>query len=347
METSTPVVKQQKQFPANTSEIHYLLFAPLIQRSICFVATIGIPDLLADHPQSAEELANETKMHAPFLYRVLRALAGAGIFRLNSENKFQNTPLSDVLRGDAPNSIRDFAIMLGRERMWNTWGALPKSVASGTTAQRLIYGQETFDYFQQNPDEAEIFNRAMTANTNRSIPAILDAYDFSNINTLIDVGGGEGILLAKILKAYPKMRGVLFELPSVVETSDKTFLKEGVKERVELVPGDFLKQAPPEGDAYILKFVIHDWNDEYSKLILKNVAAVMHRESKLLLLESIMPEGNEPSFAKLRDLQMMLGPGGMERTENEYQVLLNEAGLRITKIHPTRSFLDIIEVELR
>jgi len=346
MEVLNPVAKQPKQVPVNLNEIHSLLLGPLIQRSICFATTIGIPDLLADHPQSAKELADKTKMHAPFLYRVLRMLCGVGIFRLNEEKKFENTAMAEVFRSDVPNSIRDFAIFIGSERVWNTWGALPKTVASGTTAHVLLYGKGSFDYLNEHPDEAEVFNRAMTANTLRSIPAILDAYDFSSINTVVDVGGGEGILLARILKAYPEMNGILFEMPSVMESAKQTLSKEGVTERADLVPGNFFQQSPPTADAYILKFIIHDWDDEQSILILKNIAAVMHKKSRVLLLESVMPEGNEPSLAMLRDLQMMVQPGGMERTDSEYRELLKKAGLKITKIHPTKSFLDIIEVEL-
>ena len=345
MELSNSVVRQSKQHQLNIAEIHSLLLSPLIQRSICFVTGIGIPDLLAERPQSAEELASTTNMHAASLFRVLRLVAGAGMFSLNEENKFEMTPMAEVFRSDAPNSLRDFAIFIGSERIWNGWGALPQSVATGLTAQKLVYGQELFEYLQDHDDEAEVFNKAMTTNTIRSAPAILTAYDFSKVSTLVDVGGGGGMLLAKILKEYGNMKGILFELPSVSKAAESTFSKEGVAERVDIVGGDFFKQSPPVADAYILKFIIHDWDDELSTLILKNIASVMHSKSKLLLLESVMPEDNEPSLTKLRDLQMMLLPGGKERTETEYRELLQKAGLKITNIFPTKSFLDIIEIE--
>jgi hypothetical protein len=346
MEVSDPVVKPPKSNAVNLAEIHALLLAPIIQRCICFVATAGIPDLLADHPQSAKDLANKTKLHEPSLFRVLRALAGAGMFRLNEEDKFEMTPMAEVFRSDVPNSLRDFAIFIGSERIWNGWGGLAKTVATGITAQKLIYGKELFEHLDEHPDEAAVFNRAMTANTVRSIPSILDAYDFSDIKTLVDVGGGAGMLLAKILKAYPQMNGILFELQSVAETAGATFSKEGVTDRVNITAGDFFKQSPPSADAYILKFIIHDWDEEAAIIILKNIASAMHKNSKLLILESVMPEGNEPSLTKLRDLQMMLLPGGKERTEKEYHQLLSMAGLKLIKIHPTKSFLDIIEIEL-
>src|SRR3954462_5612263 len=305
MEVSNPAVKSAKPNPVNLAEIHAFLLAPIIQRCICFVATVGIPDLLAVHPQSAKELASKTKLHEPSLFRVLRALAGAGMFRLNEENKFEMTPMAEVFRSDVPNSLRDFAIFIGGERIWNGWGGLAETVATGITAQKLIYDKELFEYLDEHPDEAEIFNKAMTVNTIRSIPSILDAYDFSDIKTLVDVGGGAGMLLAKILKAYPRMNGILFELQSVAETAGATFLKEGVSDRINIAAGDFFKQSPPAADAYILKFIIHDWDDEAATIILKNIASAMDKKSKLLILESVMPEGNEPSLTKLRDLQMM------------------------------------------
>ena len=346
MEIANPVAKAPKQNQTYLAELHNLLLAPIIQRCICFVTTVGIPDLLAVHPQSAEELATKTNMHAPSLYRVLRALAGAGIFRLNEEKKFELTPMAEGLRSDVPDSLRDFAIFIGSERIWNGWGALPKTIATGITAQKLLYGKEIFDYLDEHPDEAEIFNRAMTANTIRAIPAILDAYDFAAIKILVDVGGGEGMLLAKILKAYPEMKGVLFELQSVADTAGPTFSKEGVRDRVNIIGGDFFKQSPPAGDAYVLKFIIHDWDDELSIIILKNIASAMDKKSKLLILESVMPEDNEPSLTKLRDLQMLLLAGGKERTAEEYHELLKRAGLKINNIYSTKSFLDIIEIEL-
>ncbi len=320
-----------------------MLWGGLIQQSIYAVTKLGIADLLAEKSQTAAELAAETETHAPSLYRVLRTLASVGIFAENADGKFELTPIAALLRKDAPNSMRDFALMLGGEWHWRMFGEVMHSIKTGATAQGKACGTELFEYLANNAEDAEVFNRAMTSHSLAAVPAIVEAYDFSGIGKLVDIGGGQGILLAGILKANPQMQGILFDMPSVIESESELLEKEGVTARVEKVSGDFFQSVPAGADAYLMKHIIHDWDDEQSIKILQNIHSAMNENGKVLIVEMVIPEGNEPSPSKILDLQMLIGTGGKERTEKEYRKLLEAAGFRLTRVVPTRSPLSIVE----
>ena len=335
--------------PANTNVpppeaiLSQMLFGALIQQSIYVVAKLGIADLLAQKPQTAEELAIATETHAPSLYRVLRTLASAGVFAENSDNKFELTPIAALLRSDARNSMRDFALLMGGEWHGRIFSELMHSVKTGETAQSKVFGNELFEHLAQNPEDEEIFNRAMTSHSLAAVPAIVEAYDFSGAGKLMDIAGGHGILLAGILKANPQMHGILFDLPSVIEGANEWLEKEDVGSRVELASGDFFENVPAGADVYMMKHIIHDWDDERSIKILQNVRSAMNDTGKVLIIEMVIPEGNESSPSKILDLQMLIGTGGKERTEDEYGKLLEASGFRLTKIVPTKSPLSLIE----
>ncbi len=335
--------------PSNTNVpppeaiLSQMLFGALMQQSIYIVAKLGIADILAKKPQTAEELAAQTETHAPSLYRVLRTLASAGVFAENSDNKFDLTPIAALLQSDAPNSMRDFALMLGGEWHWRIFSELMHSVKTGRTAQEKAYGMELFDYLAQNPQDEVVFNRAMTSHSLAAVPAIVEAYDFSDTGKLMDIAGGHGILLTGILKANPQMYGILFDLPSVIEGANEWLEKEDVSSRVELASGDFFENVPAGADVYMMKHIIHDWDDERSIKILQNVRSAMNDTGKVLIIEMVIPEGNESSPSKILDLQMLIGTGGKERTEDEYGKLLEASGFRLTKIVPTKSPLSVIE----
>ena len=223
---------------------------------------MGIADLLADGPKRVDELARAADAHAPSLYRVLRALASLGVFAEQDDRVFALTPAAEALRSDRPNSLRDVAIFWGEDWHWEVWGKILYSVRTGKSAWAQLHGEQVFEYFEKNKAAGEIFNRAMSSFSTVATKAVAEAYDFSSIDTLIDIAGGHGRLLTGVLEANPSMRGVLFDLPHVIEGAVETISKTDVRERVETVSGDFFASVPAGGDAYIMKHIIHDWDDE-------------------------------------------------------------------------------------
>jgi hypothetical protein len=223
------------------------------------------------------------------------------------------------------------------------WGNLLYSVQTGKPAWGHVHGAEVFDYFAANPEQSEIFNHAMTDGSQAIAPLVAEAYDFSGINRLADIAGGHGYLLAQILKANPNLKGILFDVPPVIAGADALLEAEGVAERVEKVSGDFFTSVSKGADAYIMKHIIHDWDSMRALRILQNINAAMSPEGKVLLVEVVVPEDNEPHYSKLLDLEMLASPGGVERTATEYRELLAAAGLRLTRIIQTRSPYSIIE----
>ncbi|TAJ22220.1 MAG: methyltransferase [Rugosibacter sp.] len=331
--------------PPPDAVLMQMLSGALLQQAICVVAKLGIADLLAAKPRTINELASTTKTHEASLYRVLRALAGAGIFAETARHTFELTPLATVLRSDVPNSICNFAILMGENWLWRNYGELMHSVTTGGPAQNHVHGMGSFEFFTQNAAASAVFNRAMTGLSQAVAPAIVESYDFSAVRKLVDIAGGHGLLLAEILKANPHMQGVLFDLPSVIEGAGALLEKEGVRSRVELASGDFFKSVPAGADAYVMKHIIHDWDDEHSIRILKNIGTAMNQGGKVLIIEMIVPEGNKPSPAKAMDLQMLIMESGKERTKEEYRRLLEAAGFRLTRIVPTKSPYSLIEGE--
>jgi hypothetical protein len=239
--------------------------------------------------------------------------------------------------------MRNGAIFMGEHWHWHVWGNLLESVKTGKPAWGFTHGgKEVFDFFAENPRESEIFNNAMTDMSFGTAPPVVEAYDFSGFQTFADIAGGHGFLLAQILKSAPNVKGILFDLPHVVAGADEMLERESVTARVEKVGGDFFAEVP-SADGYIMKHIIHDWDDERCLKILQSIHRAMNDGGKLLIVEVVVPEGNEPHYSKLLDLEMLVSPGGVERTANEYQELLARAGFRLTRIIPTKSPFSIIE----
>ena len=335
----------QSGFPPQDAVLMQMLFGAQMQRSICIAAKLGIADLLAERPQTADELAAKTGAHAPSLYRLLRTLASIGIFAETADLKFELTPIAELLRSDAPNSMRDFVILMGEDWIWQAWGELVYSVQTGGVAHEKVQGMSSFEFYQRNEEAGMVFNRAMTNFTLAVIPAIVEAYDFSGVGKLVDIAGGHGLLLAGMLKANPRARGVLFDLPFVVEGAGELLKKEGVSDRVEVASGDFFQSVPVGGDAYMMKHIIHDWDDESSIKILRNIHSAMNENGKVLIIEMVVPEGNEPHPSKALDILMLVIEGGKERTKDEYRKLLEASGFRLTRVVPTKSPYSVIEGE--
>ncbi|QDT44465.1 Multifunctional cyclase-dehydratase-3-O-methyl transferase TcmN [Gimesia alba] len=311
-------------------------------QAIYAAASLGIADLLAEGPQTAEQLATATETNAGALYRLLRALASVDIFIENEQKEFALTPLAEYLRSDVPGSKRALAMMTGDEH-FQAWGEILYSIRTGKTSFDKVFEKPFFEYLPEHPDKAQIFDKAMTGIHGRETDVILQSYDFSEMKTLLDIGGGNGSNITSILHKYPEMKGTLFDLPHVVERAQPHIEQSGLGDRCGLIGGSFFESVPQGADVYFMRHIIHDWDDEKSLTILRNCRAAMPENSKLLIVESVIPAGNDPFAGKFLDLVMLLIPGGKERTAEEYQSLLEQAGFKLTRIIPTESELSIIE----
>lgn len=306
-------------------------------------AKLGIADLLKDGPKSCDEMAVGVGVHSRSLYRVLRALASLGIFAETLDGEFELTTLAEPLQTEVPGSLRAWAILWGEEFMWRPWGELLHTVVTGENHFDRIFGAGFFDYLSDNNEAGETFNSAMTMRSENEVVAVLGVYDFAGASKIVDVGGGEGTLIAAILKSYPKTQGILFDLPSVIESSRNLIQAQGIAARCDLVGGDFFAAIPPGGDCYIFHRVIHNWQDENAASILKNCRGNMPDNGKLIIVDGIIPAGNDPSPGKLGDITMMLGVGGVERTEGEFRSLLADAGFKLNRILPTQAGVSVME----
>jgi len=313
-----------------------------ISRAISVAAKLGVADRLSNGPQSCDTLAQLTESSPTALKRLLRLLASIGLFAEAEDGRFQLTPMAEVLKTDHPGSMRAWATMMGEPWHWSLWGDLLYSVKTGQPAFDHVHGERPFDYFPKHPEAAGIFSEAMTSLSASEIDSILAAYDFSKWRKIVDIAGGNGNLLCPILHKHKETSGLLFDLPHVAESAKKRIEKEGQVGRIEIVGGSFFQSIPSGGDLYLLKHIIHDFDDKESLAIFRNCRQAMAPGAKLLIIEMIIPPGNEASLGKLVDLEMML-IGGVERTEAEYRKLLSESGFKKTAVIPTTSPVSIIE----
>jgi hypothetical protein len=332
-----------EQLPPD-AQLLQLVAGAFVSQAIYVAAKLGIADILADGPRDVKYLAEKTATQERALYRLLRACASVGAFTETENKRFSNTPMTETLRSDAPRSTRDLTIWMGEEPHWRVYGELLYSVKTGRPSWDKVHGEPVFPYlFETNIELGEIFNRAMTSYSHQSIGPVLEAYDFSGAETIADIAGGYGHLLAAILAANPKANGVLFDLPIVLEGAPDMLDRYGVKDRVSLVEGDFTKEIPVKADIYLLKHIIHDWYEDKCRTILQNIRANMPDDGRVLIIEAVIPEGNEPHFGKIIDLEMLMSPGGVERTPTEFRELLEESGFRLNRIIPTMGPMSIIE----
>ena len=313
-----------------------------VSQSLYVAAQLGIADLVAGGPRTVEELAAATETHADTLHRLLRALAGVGVFAEDADGRFSITPLAAYLQTGS-NTMRAMAIHMGERPSWQAWGEFLHTVKTGETAFVHATGQEVFPYYASHPESAAPFNEAMTNYSALVSEAVIRAYDFSSFRKLVDVGGGHGSLLTAILKVNPNAEGVVFDLPQTAEGARERLRAEGLAARCEAMGGDFFASVPAGGDAYILKTIIHDWDEERALQILRNIHRAMPDDGKLLLIETVIPPGNEPSFSKLCDLHMAVMTGGRERTEKEYGELFARAGFKLTRVVQTDGFMGVVE----
>jgi ubiquinone/menaquinone biosynthesis C-methylase UbiE len=319
---------------------------PRVAQMISVATELGIAALLRDGPKSCDELAAAVSAHPRALYRLLRALASRGVFAETEDRRFDLTPLAAHIQAMPADALPTFAPPEHMEWRWKPWGELLYSVRTGKPAFEHVYGMSTFKYFCQNPGAAKSFRDLMDGVARSTAAQVLQVCDLAGVERLVDVGGGRGTLLAAILKACPRMRGILFDLPYVIEGARDTIDREGVADRCELVPGDFTTEPVPVGDAHILSHVIHDWDDAQATAILKNCRQSLPAHGRLLVVEAVVPPGNEPSWSKTNDLDMLVLEGGLERTEAEFRALYDRAGFRLTgmtRLPPRQSGKSAIE----
>lgn len=323
-------------------ELDHLISGYWVSQAIFAAAKFGIADHLQEGAKSVEDLAAATSTNPDALYRLLRALASRGIFVEMGPKEFALTPLAESLRSDVPGSKRALALMMGDEQ-FRAWGEIEYSIRTGKTAFDKVFGKPIFEYLGEHPEKAKIFDAAMVGIHGRESDAIAAAYDFSNIKVVADIGGGNGSQMIGLLKKCPHLKGILFDLPHVVERAKERIAEAGLADRCELVGGSFFESVPAGADAYLMRHIIHDWDDEKSLTILRNCHKVMTSENRLLVVESVIPPGNEPFGGKLLDLVMLLIPGGKERTEEEYRALYQQAGFNLSRVCPTESEVSVVE----
>ena len=312
-------------------------------RMLYVAAKLGLADRLADGPRSADALAAETGSHAPSLYRLMRALGSLGVFTEHADRSFALTPLGDALRSDAPGAAHATVLTLGSDWIWQALAQFPYSIETGKPGFDKAHGAPIFDWLSTRPAEASLFSQTMIGVHGMEPAAVAEAYDFRGFNTIVDVGGGIGNLLTTILQKQAGPRGVLFDLPHVVEHARPLIASRGLNERVALDTGSFFETVPGGGGAYLLSHIIHDWTEDLCLTILGNCRKAMPRGAKLLIIEMVLPPGDTPHPGKMLDMMMLLGPGGQERSEEEYKELLAKAGFELTRVVPTQSPVSVVE----
>jgi hypothetical protein len=331
--------------PMHHGQLVQMATAYWASRMLYVAAKLGIADHLADGPRSAAALSGATGTHAGALYRLLRALAGLGLLTESDGQQFALTPLGAALKSDA-GPTRATVLTLGGDWAWKGFEHLLYSVETGHSAVEHTLGEPMFDWLGKRPADAALFSETMIGFHGAEPAAIAAAYDFSGLGTLVDVGGASGDLLTTVLARYPHLHGVLFDLPPALVNAAALIAARGLTDRVRIEPGSFFEAVPAGGDAYLLSHVIHDWSEEQCLTILGNCRKVMPPAGRLLIVEMVIPDGNEPHPGKMLDIMMLVAPGGQERTVPEYHALLGKAGFRINKVVATASAVSVVEAGL-
>lgn len=306
-------------------------------------AKLGLVDRLRQGSQTAAQLAAAVDAEPRALHRLLRALAGLGIFAETADHGFTLTPLARLLQADAPGSLRDLAVLYGEEWLWQAYGRLDFSVATGRPAFTQVHGQPFYDYLRDHPAAGAVFDAAMSGYSKLEAEAILAAYDFSGVARVVDVGGGQGALAAALLRAHAHLSAVVLDLAPAVAVAEGRLAAAGLADRATCLAGDFFTAVPPGGDLYLLKSILHNWSDDDAVRILRSCRRAMADRARLLVIERVLPAGNAPAEAKLFDINMLVVVGGAERTLPEYRGILEAAGFSLARILPTQSPVSLIE----
>jgi hypothetical protein len=324
------------------------LFAQLqgcyVTQCLSAAAELGVADIIGDSPISVEEIAERLEADVNSIGRLLRTLAGLGICKLGENGRYQLTNKGRLLRSGVPGSLRPIARLVGMSMQWRVLGELRRSLVDGRAAFEHVFGQSMWDYLSTHPDEDEIFHQAMDSFTGVEIAAIHDSYDFSGATTVVDIGGGRGRLIASVVEKFPEVEGILFDRPDVVRKARELFVRSGLSERCRAIAGDMFTTVPAGADVYIMKSVIHNWDDAAALRLLRTTCAAMNRNAVLVVATRLVKSENDSDPSKLQDLNMLVSLGGAERTEQEFERLFSDAGLAIDRVVPTRSPLHLVVV---
>jgi SAM-dependent methyltransferase len=307
------------------------------------MAVLGLADYLRDGPRTAQELAEATGTHAPTLTRFLRTLAAIGLCSHEEEGRIRLTAMGDLLCEDVPGSMRSYALAIAAPYAMRAWDELPEAVRTGDSTFPHVHGLGFWDYLSAHPEDGNHFDGAMSGAVVTRAEALLAARDLSAIGTLVDVGGGQGRLLVAALEAAPGLRAVLFDRPEVLAGAEATLAAAGLRDRCELVGGDFFDAVPAGGDAYVLSQILHDWPDAEAEAILRTCHRAMAPGARLWLLEQVVPPGDAFDAVKLLDLLMLVNFGGQERTAEEYRLLLEGVGFQDMTVLSTPTTWNVIE----
>jgi hypothetical protein len=310
---------------------------------VLVAAQLDLADRLAARPKSAAQLAAELGLHAPALYRFMRSLAGMGVLTEVEPQTFALTPLGEALKKNAPGSARAAILTLAGELVTRSWDQMLYSLKTGKTALEHVFGKPLFELLAEQPEAASLFSETMVGFHGAEPPAVADAYDFSAFESIVDVGGATGNLLVHILRRHRQPRGVLFDLPHVVRDAPALLKAHGMADRVTIESGSFFEAVPHGHEAYMLSHIIHDWTEELCLSILGHCRRAVAPNGRLLIIEMVLPEGDTPHPGKMLDMMMLMGPGGQERTGEEYRALLTKADFRMTRVVPTASPVSIVE----
>jgi hypothetical protein len=323
--------------PSGPQHLLALLAGKMISASICVLAQVGVADHMAEGPRTVAELADTTGTDAAMLYRFLRAAASVGVFAELPDGRFELTHTGTYLRSDVPGTLRYLAYLYGEESVWNCFGYAVETLRTGQpTGPKVRGGQGWFEYMEQHPEYAEVFHKAMTGTSDISA-AIADSYDFSRFPVVADIGGGQGRLLSAILGKNPESRGLLFDQASAIAGAAEVLAEHGVADRAETVVGDFFTSVPSGPDAYLLKAILHDWNDQDATTILRNIRAALgdKRDGRVFVIEAVVPDGNDWHFSKAMDIAMGVSLGSKERNRKDWSDLLAAAGFELVGVTGT------------
>jgi hypothetical protein len=332
LETAT-VMRPQAQ---DVERVMQLAMGMGITAALQPIVRIGVPDVLANGPLAVSEIAAKTDSNPDALYRVMRLLASVGVFTESPGRVFALTPVSELVRSDVPGSMRNMVLWVSNRFHFRVWSEMAHSIKTGQPAVEKVCGQSCFDAIFADPEVAYDFNTAMSGFSRQIAPVLLDSYDFSAIGTLMDIAGGHGAILCEVLNKYPKMNGILFDLPNVIQEANCHICSLKLEDRCQTLAGDFFKGIPAGADAYYMQHILHDWADEPALKILGHVHHALEgrKDGRLIVVESLLREDSAPSPAKWLDLEMLLMPGGRERTEKEWRDLFARANFEITRIVP-------------
>lgn len=336
----------RQETPPPHAQLIQMAMGHWVSHIIYVAAKLNLADRLANGSMNADQLSGPTETDSSSLYRLMRTLASLGILTEDPEHRFALTPLGQAMKSGAPGSARSTILTLASPWWVSGFGELMYSVQTGKSGFEKLLGMPIFDWLAKNPEEASLFSETMVGFHGAEPPAVAAAYDFSGLKTIVDVGGATGNLLTAVLRKYPESRGILYDLPHVVRDAPALIQTRGLSDRITIEKGSFFDSVPSGADAYLLSHIIHDWSEDPCLQILSNCRRAMNPSGRLLIVEMVLPEDNASHPGKMLDMMMLVGPGGRERTEQEYGILLDKAGLRLTRVVPTQSAVSVVEAKI-